>query len=130
MLYEGNPAIGAGAVIEGSPDEDFFGNRIDASAPNIGAYGGKGVPVSAPTTTTTATTAETAATTTTAVEPVEINCDINRDGKVNSADLVCIKICLANESYAEEHSLFPDVNLDGKVNIIDLIMTKKLIENQ
>ena len=128
MLYEGSPAIGAGAVIEGSPDEDFFGNRIDASAPNIGAYGGKGVPVSAPT--TTATSAETTATTTTAVEPVEINCDINRDGKVNIADLVCIKICLANESYAEEHSLFPDVNLDGKVNIIDLIMTKKLIAKQ
>ena len=43
MLKTGSPAIGAGMVIENAGDRDYFGFAIDASAPNIGAYGGSGV---------------------------------------------------------------------------------------
>lgn len=36
----GSPAIGAGAVIPNNGGQDFFGNKVPASKPNIGAFQG------------------------------------------------------------------------------------------
>ncbi|WP_422657066.1 dockerin type I domain-containing protein [Paenibacillus sp. EC2-1] len=46
-LREGSPAIGAGVLINGNGGKDYFGNPVSSTfPPNIGAYGGDGIPAS------------------------------------------------------------------------------------
>jgi hypothetical protein len=43
MLKPESPAIGAGKALQNIGEVDFYGNKLDAENPNIGAYGGTGV---------------------------------------------------------------------------------------
>ncbi|GHF69333.1 hypothetical protein GCM10010218_58420 [Streptomyces mashuensis] len=42
-LKAGSPALGAGVAVPGDADRDFFGNRVPAARPNMGAYQGPGL---------------------------------------------------------------------------------------
>ena len=116
ILYDDSPAIGAGKVIDGACDTDFFGNRVSAESPNIGAYGGAGMSSGEPDTTT-------------AEQPV-IKGDLNRDSAVNIEDLLIIKKCIALESTAQKYADVADLNVDGIIDIIDILIMKKAVAAQ
>ena len=80
-------------------------------------------PVPTETTTTSKKTTTTTTTTTTTV-PAAQNGDINDDGKVNVADLICLQRIILGLDKPKAAS---DINGDGVIDVFDLIPLRKLI---